>query len=246
MIPAQDLPALVFDTDGTLIDARSAVVDAVLEGLEQTYGHFGLPRPELDRARACAAMGLPATMYFRVSFDPQTVPADLHDAFAGEFEVRSTRAEVAALHRGASKLYDGVEDTLAVLAERGHPLALYSNATEPYFRAVVEVHRLERFFSRTLSLEHAVRQRLARHKSGMVRHLTRGHEQAVVVGDRIHDIEAGRAASAYLVGCLYGFGDPGELNAADWQINSVAEILELPLAALPAKGVAGVVDAARS
>jgi phosphoglycolate phosphatase len=240
------IPALVFDTDGTLIDARSAVIDAVLEGLDETYGHFSLPRPALDRARACAAMGLPASTYFRVSFDPMTVPRDLHDAFAGEFEVRSTRAEVAALHRGASELYAGVETTLATLAERGHPMALYSNATEPYFRAVVEVHRLERYFSRTLSLEHAVRQRLARHKSGMVRHLTRGFGQAVVVGDRIHDIEAGRAANAYTAGCLYGFGDPRELNEADWQVTTVTELLDLPLAALPAKGDAGIVDAARS
>jgi phosphoglycolate phosphatase len=239
------IPALVFDTDGTLVDARSAVVDAVLEGLAATYGHFFLPPPELDRGRVCAAMGLPASAFFRVSFDPDTVPPNLHDAFAGEFEVRSTRAEVAALHRGASALYDGAEDTLAALAERGHPMALYSNATEPYFRAVVEVHRLQRFFSRTLSLEHAVRQRLARHKSGMVQFLTRGYDQAVVVGDRIHDVEAGRAAGAYTVGCLYGFGDPRELGDADWQVVKVGELLDLPLAALPAKGEAGIAGAAR-
>jgi phosphoglycolate phosphatase len=239
------IPALVFDTDGTLVDARSAVIDAVLEGLAETYGHFFLPTPELDRARVCAAMGLPASAFFRASFDPDAVPPDLHDAFASEFEVRSTRAEVAALHRGASALYDGAEDTLAALAERGHPMVLYSNATEPYFRAVVEVHRLERFFGRVLSLEHAVRQRLARHKSGMVRHLTRGYDQAVVVGDRIHDVEAGRTAGAHTVGCLYGFGDPHELSEADWQVVNVSELLDLPLAALPAKGEAGIAGAAR-
>jgi phosphoglycolate phosphatase len=240
------IPALVFDTDGTLVDARSAVIDAVLEGLAETYGHFVLHAPELDRARVCASMGLPASSFFRVSFDPDSVPRELHDAFASEFEVRSTRAEVAALQRGASALYDGVEDALATLAERGHPMALYSNATEPYFRAVVDAHRLDRFFSRTLSLEHAVRQRLARHKPGMVRHLTRGFDQSVVVGDRIHDVEAGRAANAHTVGCLYGFGDPRELSEADWLVGQMGELLELPLAALPAKGGAGIADAARS
>lgn len=240
------IPALVFDTDGTLIDARSAVIDAVLEGLDDTYGHFYLARPRLDRDRVAAAMGLPASTFFRVSFDPLSVPPELHDAFASEFEVRSTRAEVAALHRGESALYDGVEDTLAALAERGHAMALYSNATEPYFQAVVTVHRLERYFPRTLSLELAVRQRQARHKAGMVRFLTRGYDQAVVVGDRIHDVEAGRASGAHTVGCLYGFGDPRELNEADWQVGRFGELLELPLAALPAKGEAGIPDAARS
>ena len=223
--------ALMFDTDGTLVDARRVVIDAVAEGLAETYDHFQLPLPELDRERIELAMGLPASSFFRLAYPPETVPAELHDAFACEFEVRSVRAEVAAMQRGGTDLYEGVEETLAALRARGHVLYLFSNATAPYFEAVVQVHRLDRFFRRTLSLETALRRRLARDKAGMVRFFARGYAASVVIGDRVHDIAAGQSAGARTVGCLYGFGEPGELVGAHWTIRQAGELLELPLAA---------------
>ncbi|MEZ4387883.1 MAG: HAD hydrolase-like protein [Candidatus Krumholzibacteriia bacterium] len=219
---------IVFDTDGTLMDGRVAVLDAVAEALTATYRHFELPVPPPDRERIGLAMGLPASLFFRTAFDPDSVPDDLRDVFVSEFEVKSTRAEVAALRRGGSQLYAGAGDTLAALQARGFSLALYSNAAEPYFQTVIEVHGLDRWFTRTLSLEYAVRRRLARDKAGMVRHLSRGYGGVVVVGDRIHDIEAGQEAGAVTVGCRFGFGDPGELSEADWQIDRLDDLLALP------------------
>jgi len=220
---------VIFDTDGTLMDGRHAVIDAVIEGLIATYRHFQLPVPTADRERIALSMGLPSSTFFRTAFDPATVPTELRDPFVSEFEVQSTRAEVSALRRGDSQLYPGAEETLSALHERGFHLALFSNAGEPYFQAVVEVHRLDRWFLRTLSLEYAVRRRLARHKTGMVRHLAQGYENVIVVGDRIHDIEAGQSLGARTVGCRFGFGESKELRGADWTIGGLLEMLELPL-----------------
>ncbi len=220
---------IIFDTDGTLVDGRQAIIDAVAEGLAATYRHFQLAHREPDRERIALAMGLPSPAFFRTAFVPTTVPADLHDAFACEFEVLSTRAEVAALRRGESRLYEGAEQALETLRGDGHRLALISNAGEPYFRAVVEVHGLDRWFDCAMSLEIAVRRRLARDKTGMVRHLAKGFRDVTVVGDRIHDIEAGRAVGARTVGCRFGFGEPQELAAADWTIASLRELPALPL-----------------
>jgi phosphoglycolate phosphatase-like HAD superfamily hydrolase len=137
---------VIFDTDGTLMDGRRAVMDAVCEALTATYEHFDLPCVEPDRERIGLAIGLPTSTFFRTAFDRATVPSELHDAFACEFEVQSTRLEVAALQRGDSHLFHGAEETLQTLRNRGHALALYSNASDPYFQAVVQVHRLDRFF----------------------------------------------------------------------------------------------------
>ena len=93
----------------------------------------------------------------------------------------------------------------------------------------MHVHQLDRYFSQTISLENAVRRRMARDKAGIVRHLAGQASATVVIGDRIHDIEAGHTAGALTVGCLYGFGEPGELRAADWKVSEVTEILDLPL-----------------
>lgn len=229
---------LVFDTDGTLLDARAAIVDAVAEGLAETYRHFGLPQPPASaREHIAGAIGLPATAYFRAACPPGTVPAELLDRFLAEFEVRSTRCEVAALRRGGTRLFPGVEATLAALGERGHALCLMSNAGAAYFDAVVAAHGLARWFRRTLSLEEAARRRLARDKAGMVRHLLAderpggGEPSGVVVGDRAHDVDAGRAAGALTVGCTWGFAAVGELQGADWSIDALPDLLQLPFAA---------------
>lgn len=236
---------VIFDTDGTIMDGRQAVMDAVCDALTATYGHFQLPAAAPDRERIGLAIGLPTSTFFRTAFDPGTVPGELRNAFAAEFEVQSTRLEVAALRRGDSHLYPGAEETLATLEARGHRLALVSNASDPYFQAVVAVHQLDRWFSRTLSLEYALRRRLARHKRGMVRYLAQGFSEVVVVGDRIHDMEAGRALGARTVGCRYGFGNEDELREADWTIGTLAEILDLPLTTLERGGSAGSRRAAR-
>lgn len=220
---------MLFDMDGTLLDSRAAVVDAIAEGLVETYRHFDLPPPPLNLKRIAAAIGLPTPRFFRAAHDPQSVPLDLRDAFVAEFEVQSTRAEVAALLRGATALYPRTEETLGHLVAQGHLLLLYSNASEPYFEAVVTAHRLRRYFARTLCLEQAVRHRLARDKTGMVRYLTGESTAVVVVGDRADDIEAGRAVRARTIGCLYGFGDAAELALADWRIDALPELLGLPL-----------------
>lgn len=224
---------IIFDTDGTLVDGRQAIIDAVAEGLVATYAHFEIEATKPDHERIALAMGLPTSSFFRTAFDPDTVPTGLHSAFASEFEVRSTRAEVAALRRGESRLYAGAEEALSALQAAGHRLALISNAAEPYFSAVFEAHRLERWFDRAMSLEIAVGRRLARNKAGMVRHLARDHELVTVVGDRIHDIEAGQAIGARTVGCRYGFGEDWELAAADWVIEDLHELPHLPLRQRP-------------
>ncbi len=243
-MPRQDT-VVIFDTDGTIMDGRQAVMDAVCDALTATYEHFQLPCAIPDRERIGLAIGLPTSTFFRTAFDPATVPGELRNAFAAEFEVQSTRLEVAALRRGDSHLYAGAEETLTTLQQRGHRLALVSNTSDPYFQAVVEVHRLDRWFARTLSLEYALRRRLARHKRGMVRYLAQGFGEVVVVGDRIHDMEAGRALGARTVGCRYGFGNEEELREADWTIGSLSEILDLPLTSLERGGSVGSRRAAR-
>ncbi len=228
--------ALIFDTDGTLLDGRQTVVKAVARGLVSTYHHFDLQVHDPDLERISQAVGLPATEFFRTAFDPESVPIELRRLFADEFEINSTRAEVSAIESGRTSLFDGTVETLSALAERGHPLALFSNSNARYFEAVVRVHQLDRFFSHSISLEDAMKARVAHTKAGIVKHLAQGYTGAVVIGDRIHDIEAGRSIGAHTVGCLFGFGKASEFAQASWTINSLQELLKLPLTTPSVKG----------
>ena len=222
MIPAD----ILFDMDGTLLDSRAAVVDAVADGLSGAYRLHGLRPAEPDCGLIADCMGLPSAEYFARAYDPGTVPADLRAEFALTYGRLTAEAEIAAIDAGRTALYPGAEDTLAALAE-SHRLLLFSNAGEVYFRAVIAGHALERFFADTLCLEEAVARGVAVDKAGMVAALVRDPTRAVVVGDRAGDIAAGHAAGARTVGCRYGFGTPEELQAADRVIDGLPELLDI-------------------
>jgi phosphoglycolate phosphatase len=219
----------LFDMDGTLLDSSAAVVDAVASGLRRAYAAHGLPvvEPDFDLINGC--MGLPSLRYFEQAFPPCTVPEEMRAEFALSFGRFTTEEEVAAVARGETRLYDGVAEALAELRARGHRLLLFSNAGEVYFDAIVRGHRLDRFFETTMSLERACAEKVAEDKTGMVLALADDPDLTVVVGDRKGDVDAGRAAGARTVGCLYGFGSPEELEAADWKVDGPGGWLTLPV-----------------
>ncbi|MDO9694119.1 MAG: HAD family hydrolase [Candidatus Latescibacteria bacterium] len=221
--------AFLFDMDGTLLDSRRAVVGAVAAALGRTYAHCGLPpaAPDLGLIEDC--MGLPGREYFARAYPQDSVPGPRRDEFAAAFARFTSQEEIAAIRAGGTALYDGVETALAGLKERGHELLLFSNADAPYFRGIFAAHGLDRFFARSLCIGEAEAGGLASDKTGMVRVLAADPSRTVVVGDRASDLEAGRAAGARTVGCLYGFGTPHELRAADWTVDGPLDWLSLPL-----------------
>jgi len=48
-----------------------------------------------------------------------------------------------------------------------------------------------------------------------------------VVGDRRQDLECARACKSPFIGCLYGYGEKGELNGADHLAEHIEDILQL-------------------
>ncbi len=219
----------LFDTDGTLLDSRRAIVAAVAEGHAAARADLGLPPAPPDLARIADSMGLPSEQYFREAFDPASVPPASHERFAERFAARTAEAEVRAIAAGATALYPGVADTLAELRRRGCRLVVFSNAGSVYFEALVEAHGLDRLCDATLCLQQARERGIAADKTGMVRALIDDPARSVVVGDRIHDITAGRACRARTVGCRYGFGEAVEFARADWVIDAFPELLDIPL-----------------
>ena len=49
----------------------------------------------------------------------------------------------------------------------------------------------------------------------------------LVIGDRRQDLECARSCGSLFAGCLYGYGDQGELDGADYLAEHVGDIPEL-------------------
>ena len=64
----------------------------------------------------------------------------------------------------------------------------------------------------------ALRRRSCRKLSGTIR------DPYLVIGDRRQDLECARSCKSPFIGCLYGYGEKGELDGADYFVKSVEEI----------------------
>jgi len=213
------LPLLIFDLDGTLYRTDSSF----LPTMRSIYEEDGIPYPS-DRA-----------ILSRVGETfPEIIRWLRSQGFSAPEPVlaeRIARRELRAIaERG--ELYAGALETLRTLRARGHPLALCTNGDRRYVDAVLSAGGATGVFDRLETVEIE-----GRTKRAMVADLRAGwpDRAAVVIGDRRHDVEAGRANGCFVIGAAYGFGRPEELEPADATIGSISDLLDLiPSRILPA------------
>lgn len=202
---------LVFDLDGTLYRTESSFART----MRRVYADRGVPHPG-----DAAILGMVGET-FETFLDWL-----IAQGFRGSREQlreEIARAEMIAI-REHGELYDGVPETLGQLRRRGCLLALCTNGDRRYVDAVLSRGRIAGFFSALSTLE-----RGGRSKSERVGDLIREFRslQAVVVGDRTHDLEAARANGCLMVAAAYGYARDGELTTADHAIATFPQLLDV-------------------
>jgi phosphoglycolate phosphatase-like HAD superfamily hydrolase len=219
---------VIFDLDGTLVDSRRAIVDAVARGVEEVAAASGLTDLRADRDAIRGALGLPADLYFR-----RILPDTLLQA-ADRVKRAATRYEVEALRAGEGALYPKTLESLERLRSAGFAIAVVSNAQREYFRAALDSLGLDPQVDHSECYEELPPGHQAPFKVQLLRRaLDRRSASAAasfMVGDRAEDIEAGREVGCRTLGVLHGFGDREELRAADLQCADLTEMADWILA----------------
>ena len=120
--------------------------------------------------------------------------------------------------------YPGAEEMLTNLKKRGYRLVILSNCKVAYRKAHWEEFGMERWFERFYDCESYG----FRPKTEIVQDIIREYAGPyLVIGDRKKDLECARSCGSPFVGCLYGYGEKGELNGADYLVDNIEEIPEL-------------------
>jgi len=214
--------AVVFDLDGTLVDSRIAIIDAVRAGVREAVAEANLPQPEIEDATLRAALGKPAREYF-LAILPETL-----GHLSERVKEAATRHEVEALAGGHGRLYDGVLPALDSLRSANVRLAAVSNAQAPYFRAALEHTGLLERFDHTECHEELPPDSPRPFKLTLLRRAIEQLEvdpaRVLMVGDRAEDIEAGHAAGCATLAIPFGFGSGEELAQADQQLGHFDEL----------------------
>jgi len=212
-----NIKLIIFDLDGTLIDSLDDLTDATNHmlvslgrkpvGRDQVRGYVG------QGARRLAEKAMPNAV-------PEEVEVGLSTflAYNEEHIVDKTR------------LYPGAGETLEALRDRGITLTVVSNKNVALCRKVLSTLGAEDFFAVVVGADSLPQRKPSPEPLLLVlRQFGVAPEQAVMVGDSINDIAAGKAASMVTVGCGWGYGDPSEIRDADYRINALSELLELPV-----------------
>lgn len=217
--------AILFDLDGTLADS----VELILGAFRHTFTtHLGSVPP--DQAWI-AGMGTPLASQLRTLVDNEALIEPMTATY------RDWQNEH---HDALLREFEGVRETLSLLHDRGHDMALVtSKATEPAKRAL-HLMGISSLVSHVVGLDST-----ASHKPDpepvlhALAQLRRDPRDAVFVGDSPHDIAAGNAASVFTVAALWGpfprqtleAAHPGRLIA---DIRDLPPLIEDLTAAIPA------------
>ena len=134
------------------------------------------------------------------------------------------------LRAGNGALFDGVEEMLVQLASEGYQIVFLSNCGRAYCDSHLETFGITDVFAATYCAAEfdfipkwAIYQRIADEHP----------YPHIMVGDRFHDLEVATKGGIPSIGCAYGYGEPGELDAANVVVSAPSEIADTVHQLLP-------------
>jgi phosphoglycolate phosphatase len=191
--------AILFDLDGTLTDSGEGIINCAILALN----HFGLPVPDRETLRVFVGPPLDET------FMKFGVPADQTDE-----AIRVYRSRYTTVGKFENIPYPGIEELLQKLSENGHKLYVATSKPEAMSIEILEKFGLAKYFTLICG---ATLDGSRSKKADIISYLLEkagGAENAIMVGDRKHDILGAHAVGIPATGVLYGYGDRAELEGA--------------------------------
>ncbi len=197
--------AVLFDLDGTLIDSIELILHSARHAFRGREGRVP------DDAERLSGVGIPlATMFRRYARDEGDVEALI--AKYREYQLEH--------HDRLTRCYDEVVETVDWLRAAGHPCAIVTSKTGWLARRGLEHVGLAQHFDVIIGCDSCERHKpepepvlLALERLGY------RADEAVFVGDSVHDMLAGNAAGVATVAALWGpFGreDLAATSPAFW------------------------------
>ena len=213
----QDLSTgpVLFDLDGTLVDSAPGITAAINETLI-AHGARAVPVAEL-----LPRIGPPLHETFGELLAERALSPEGLESVVADY-----RRRYADLMVAGSTPYEGVRDLLQTLHGQGRTLAVATSKAQHLAEAILDGHGLADVFTAICGPVPPAREDKTGTVSKALATLGPLADGAVMVGDRLHDVEGGHANGLAVVGVLYGFGSRGELESvgADAIAADVAEL----------------------
>lgn len=204
---------LLFDLDGTLTDPMVGITSSVQYALEK----FGIRVRYLKEL--IPFIGPPLAESFQKFYGFSKEDAERAIQYYREYYAPKGIFE--------NEVYEGIPEMLAHLTEAGFTLLVATSKPTVFARKVLKHFGMEDYFSFVGGSElDGSRTKKAEVISYILKTCGIEAKEAIMIGDRRHDIEGGKACGLESVGVLYGYGTEQELTeaGADHIIRTVAEL----------------------
>lgn len=195
----KDYDYILFDLDGTLTDSKPGIVECIRHALK--HENISYDEAVLDKM-----VGPP----FRVS---------MHDFLGLEMPMIE---KLIWLYRGEYEVYgykhlnvyDGVRDMLTALKSAGKKIALATSKPIKFTSMIMKEFDLEKYFDFIggASSDSSKELKCDVINMGLEALGVKDKSKALMVGDRLYDIEGARICSIDSMGVLYGYGSREEFE----------------------------------
>jgi len=188
---------IYFDLDGTLTDPKLGIIRSVQYALSK----LDRAAPPEDELTWCIGPPLRASLKTMLGTDELADRAMLL--------YRERFADVGIFE---NEIYPGIEETLSVLTASGRRLFVATSKPSLYAERIIDYFKLRVYFERVFGSELDGRRSDKTELLGYALETTRvDPSQAVMIGDRSHDMIGARNNGMMAVGVLYGYGSEEEL-----------------------------------
>jgi len=195
--------SVLFDLDGTLTDSLPGIARSIQHVLRILGA--GAAIPSEDDLRWCVGPPL------RELFQRLLVTAD-QSVIEQAVKLYIERYERIGFRE--SRVYPGVPEMLAAVSADRRLILVTSKLTESAEKVLAEFS-LRHYFEGVYGTDHHGK---PSDKSELVQTALKNHRcqpaTTAIVGDRQHDITAGKTNGIYTIGVTYGYGTPEELTTA--------------------------------
>ena len=208
---------ILFDLDGTLTDSGMGIVNSVAYSLQKK----GIDVE--DKVGLLKFVGPPLIesycRYYGYSMEEAVEMVDIYREYYG----------TKGLYENS--VYEGMEEVLKVLKERGKVLIIATSKPEEYARQIVEHYGLSKYF---IYVAGSNMDETRTKKAEVIAYALescniQNMNEVVMIGDRKHDVLGAKAMGLDSIGVLYGYGSREELEAAgaDRIVESAEDLIRI-------------------
>lgn len=208
---------MLFDLDGTLTDPKSGITRSVQYALKK----MGILENDLNNLTKF--IGPPLVESFQAYYE-----MDYEMAWQAVEYYREYFAEKGIFD---NYVYPGIPELLQRLKEKKKVLGIATSKPTVFSEQILEYFKLDRYFSLVVgsNLDGSRVDKKDIIKAALESLPVKDYREAIMVGDRRHDIIGARENGIDSIGVMYGYGsrDEFEKSQATYIVETVAELEKL-------------------